>query len=76
MASASISIQVDAEAAKAFSQASEPEKRKLEMLLNMRLRELTLEPKRGLQEVMDEMAAKAKARGLTPEALERLLNES
>jgi hypothetical protein len=72
---ATISIPVDPATAAAFERASEEEKRKLELLLSLRLRELTLDPKRSLQEVMDEISRKAKARGLTPEILESLLNE-
>ncbi|MBW8883767.1 MAG: hypothetical protein JF612_03100 [Planctomycetia bacterium] len=75
MSTATISIEVDLEAAKAFSEASEEDRRKLELLLALRLRELTSGPIRPLREIMDEIGAKAKARGLTPDLMNKLLNE-
>jgi hypothetical protein len=52
--------------------ASSEDRRKLQLLLNLRLRELTVRPARPLKEVMDEMGRHAEARGLTPEILESL----
>ena len=75
MSTATISIEVDSDAAKAFAQATEEDRRKLELLLALRLRELTSGPIRPLREVMDEIGAKAKARGLTPELLDKLLDD-
>jgi hypothetical protein len=75
MATATISIPVDPEAARAFSQASPEEQRKLALLLSLRLRELTLGPVRSLKEIMDEIGAQAAARGLTPEILDELLRD-
>ncbi len=74
MATATIAIEVDAEAARAFAQATAPERRKLQLLLSLRLQELTAGPARPLREVMDEIGAQAEARGLTPEILESLLH--
>jgi hypothetical protein len=74
MPSAIISIEVDADAARAFTQASAEERRKLQLLLNLRLRELTATPARPLQTVMDEIGARAAARGVTPEVLESLVD--
>ncbi|HEV3025915.1 MAG TPA: hypothetical protein VGX76_25750 [Pirellulales bacterium] len=71
-----ISIQVDAEAARAFSEASAEEQRKLQLLLSLRLRELTVRPARPLKEIMDEIGADAEARGLTHDLLESLLNDT
>jgi hypothetical protein len=75
MATATISIEVDAETARAFSRVTDEERRKLQLLLSLRLRELTAAPARPLKEVMDEIGAEAEARGLTPETLESLLND-
>jgi ferritin-like protein len=75
MATATISIQVDEEAARAFAKASAEEQRKLQLLLGLRLRELTSEPPRSLNVVMDEIGARAEERGLTPEILESLLHD-
>jgi hypothetical protein len=75
MTTSIISIEVDADAARAFSQASAEERRKLQLLLGLRLRELIVKPARPLQEIMDEIGAQAEARGLTPEILESLLHD-
>ena len=63
----SISIEVDEDSARAFSRASVDEQRKLQLLLALRLRELTARSARPLKEIMDEIGAQAEARGLTPE---------
>lgn len=74
MSTATILIEVDTETARAYSQASDEERRKLQLLLKLRLRELTTKPTRSLQQIMDEMGQEAAARGLTPEILESLLH--
>ncbi|HEX5103860.1 MAG TPA: hypothetical protein VFV87_08630 [Pirellulaceae bacterium] len=73
MTTETISIAVDAEAARALAQASTEDRRKLELLLSLRLKELVGGPSRPLSAIMDQMSAEAQARGLTPEALESLL---
>ena len=75
MATATISLEVDADTARAFSAASAEEQRKLQLLLSLRLRELTIRPARPLKEVMDEIGRHAEACGLTPEVLESLLRD-
>ncbi len=75
MVTATISIQVDEKAAKAFATASTEEQRKIELLLNLRLQDLTIGTRRSLQTVMDEIGTQAEAAGLTPEILESLLQE-
>jgi hypothetical protein len=70
-----ISIEVDADAARAFANAPAEERRKLELLLSLRLRELTSAPTRPLRQIMDDMGAKAESRGLTPEILDSLLRD-
>jgi hypothetical protein len=75
MATATISIQVDEETAKAFASAPTEEQRKIELLLRLRLQDLTLRPQRPLKVVMDEIGEQAEARGLTPEILESLLHD-
>ena len=74
MASATISIEVDADMARVFTAASAEERRKLQLLLGLRLRELTVGPARPLKDIMQEMGMRAESRGLTPEILESLLN--
>ena len=75
MSTENISIAVDADAARSFSEASPEERRKLELLLRLRLRELTLERVRPLKEIMDDIGSDAEAKGLTPEILESMLRE-
>ena len=75
MATVPITIEVDAEAAEIYAAASPEEQKKMQILLSMRLRDLTLKPRRSLREVMDEMAAEAAASGLTPEILESILRD-
>lgn len=75
MPTATISIEVDANTARAFSEAPAEEQRRLQLLLGLRLRELTAVPVRPLREVMDEIGARAESRGLTPEVLEHLLHD-
>ena len=76
MSTGTITLEVDEESARAFAQASEQERRKLEVLLRLRLRELTTRRTRPLAEIMDEMSRTAEERGLTPEILESLLRNA
>lgn len=75
MATTTITIQVDAEAAKAFAAASPEEQRKIQLLLSFRLQDLTTSQGKSLKTIMDEIGARAEARGLTPEILESLLRD-
>lgn len=67
-----ITIQVTPEIAKAFRSASETERRKMELLLNLRLLEVT-RARKPLEQVMREISRSAKARGLTEEIFTDLL---
>jgi hypothetical protein len=75
MTTATMSIPVDADTAQAFAKASAEDRRKLQLLLGLRLRELTSAPGRPLKTIMDEIGARAEARGMTPEVLESLLHD-
>jgi hypothetical protein len=75
MSSTTIALEVDAESARAFTEASPEDRRKLQLLLGIRLRELTARPARPLSEVMDEIGRDANARGLTPEKLDIMLRD-
>ena len=75
METTAITIEVDSEAASVYNAASPEEQKKMQLLLSLRLRNLTLKPRRPLREVMDEMAAEAAANGLTPEILESILRD-
>ena len=75
MGTANITIKVDEAAARAFAAASAARREKLQLLLSLRLQELTAAPGKSLQAVMDEIGGAAEARGLTPEVLETLLRD-
>ena len=68
-----ITIPLDADAARLYSQAPADLQRKFQLLLNLWLRDLIVSP-RPLQVIMDEISQKVQERGLTPEILESLLN--
>ncbi len=77
MATATLTIQVSEEAAKAFTRVSPEDQRKIQLLLDLRLRDLTVSPlpRKSLQTVMNEIGKNAAARGLTPAELESMLND-
>jgi hypothetical protein len=74
MTNTTISIPVDEATALAYGQASVEEKKKIQLLLRLRVRELFAKPD-SLQQIMDHIGATAEARGLTPEILETLLRD-
>ncbi len=69
-----ITIRVDVEAANAYRAASEEERRKLDLLLSLRLKDAT-RSKESLKKVMRDISRKAQERGLTPEILKSILDE-
>ena len=69
-----ITISVDADAANAYYSASEEHRRKLDLILNLRLRDVTNSPK-SLKKIMDKISRNAQKRGLTPELLENILDD-
>jgi hypothetical protein len=73
MATETIALEVDADTARAFSAATAQDRRKLQLLLRLRLRELTAHPARPLNEVVDEIGRHAEKCGLTQEDLELLV---
>ena len=75
MATTPITIEVDAEAAEAYAAATPEDRKKIQLLLSLRLRDIALKPRRSLEEIMDEMGEYAAARGMTPEILESILDE-
>ncbi|MBU6187279.1 MAG: hypothetical protein KGQ16_12960 [Cyanobacteria bacterium REEB444] len=70
-----IAVRVDAETADAYESSSEADRRKIDLLLNLKLREV-VKNIRPLEEVMAEISRKAQERGLTLEILESILAES
>ena len=69
-----ITIQVSPQVAKAFRSASETERRKMVLLLNLRLLEVT-RTRKPLEEVMRETSRSVRERGITEEILNELLED-
>ncbi|MEN9521587.1 MAG: hypothetical protein RLZZ381_4175 [Cyanobacteriota bacterium] len=74
MATEEIKIRVDPETAKAFNSTSASERQKLELLLNLKLKE-SLSNSDSLLKIMDEISQEAINKGLTPEILQSLLED-
>jgi len=75
METQTMTIPVDAETARSFYEATPEKRRQLELMLRLRLWELTMGPDRPLKEIMDDISKNARARGLTPDMLESMLRE-
>jgi hypothetical protein len=75
MATETITLQLDSEAARVFKAARPEEKKKMEALLGLWLKEIATTDNLSLKEVMDDIGRKAQERGLTSEILESILNE-
>jgi hypothetical protein len=69
-----ISIQVSPAAARAYRNASAPERKKMELLLSMRLLEVS-RSRKPLEAVMRDISRSAQERGLTPEILDEILKD-
>ena len=69
-----ITVSVDSDVAKAYRSASDSERRKLDLLINLWLRDVT-KPGKSLRETMSEISRNAQRRGLTPEILQSILDD-
>ena len=69
-----ITVSVDSDVADFYRSASDTERRKLDLLVSLRLREAAVDGK-SLVEIMDEISSNAQQRGLTPEILQSILDE-
>jgi hypothetical protein len=69
-----ISIAVDKEVARAYRSASESQRRKLDLLVNFRLKDATRSDS-SLEDLISEISQNAEQRGLTPEILRSLIDE-
>lgn len=76
MATEIITLRIDPEAARIFESAPAEEREKLQILLGIWLKELGKLNSGSLKETMDQIGDKAKARGLTPEDLDAILEEN
>ena len=68
-----ITIQVDADIADAFQQASSEQQQKMQAMLNMWLK--YMEQPNSLERIVHQMREEARDHGLTPEILEILLQD-
>ncbi len=69
-----ITVSVDPDVANAYRLASDNDRRKLDLLVNLRLRDAT-RSKASLKDVMLEISQNAQQRGLTPEILQSMLDD-
>ena len=69
-----ITIRVDADAAKAYTAASAEEREKIDLLLSLRLSQVT-GLSAPLEQVMREISRSAQARGLTEDRLNEMVRE-
>jgi len=75
MTNSTITIPVDDDVARAFAAATPQRRRKMELLVNLHLRDLTRNGSR-LRQIMDELGEQAQERGLTEAALDDLLKDA
>ena len=73
MTPAEITIRVDPSLASAYRAATEDERRKIDLLLNLRLGE-AIEARSSLAAVIQTVAARARQRGMNEDLLKTLLN--
>jgi hypothetical protein len=73
MSNPTITIPLDPLTAQAYAAAAPEEKRKIQAVLGLWLRDLTSGELADLDRVLDEVGRKAKSRGLTPDILDSLL---
>ncbi len=71
-----ILIEVSPEAAELYQSASSEEKERVRILIDLLMRRPSEDDSDFLGKLMDEISDEAEARGLTPEILKSLLNES
>lgn len=69
-----ITVSVDSDVANRYRSASDHDRRKLDLLVNLRLRDAT-ESGKSLRESILEISRKAQRRGLTPEILQSILEK-
>jgi hypothetical protein len=75
MAVEQITVSVDSDVATVYRAATESERQKLDLLVSLHLREVT-RSRQSLKEIAAEISQKAQQRGLTPEILKNILDES
>jgi hypothetical protein len=76
MATETITIEVDREAARAYKSASPAHQRKMAALLGLWLKDVATADPTALKQLITDLSQKARHRRLTPEILEDLLKEA
>ena len=76
VATETITIEVDREAARAYKAAPPADQRKMGVLFSLWLKDVAMAEPAALKQMMSDLSKKARERGLTPEVLERLLKEA
>lgn len=69
-----ITVSVDSDVANLYRSASDKDRRKLDLLVNLRLRDAT-ESEKSLRDTMLEISRNAQRHGLTPAILKSILDE-
>ena len=69
-----ITVSVDSDVASIYRSASDEERRKLDLLINLRLRDAT-ESRKSLRDIMSEVSRNSQRRGLTQEMLQSILDD-
>ncbi len=73
MPNTTITIPLDPQTARAYDSAPAEEKRKMQAIVSLWLRDLAAGEFPSLRQVLDEAGKKARARGLSPEILDSIL---
>jgi len=76
MSSATTMIPVDPVTAAKYYAASDEERRKVQLLVRLLLRDSAVPSKPTLQAIMDAMSDEAESRGLTAEIFDQIFNEN
>jgi hypothetical protein len=76
MPTSTITIEVDADTAKAFAEIPPEQRQRFVRWFGQTIRAFKLPPQQRLKQVMDEMGAEAARQGMTPEILDAILDES
>lgn len=69
-----ITVSVDSDVAELYRSSSSEERRKLDLLVSLRLRDAA-ESRRSLEDIVQEVSRNARRRGLNEEILQSLLAE-
>ena len=75
MTTTPLTIQVSPDAAQAFLDSPEEDRRKFEMVLGLQLERLVSPDGESLFDIMDEMSRQAEMNGLTPEILQSIIDD-